>query len=59
VCRAGAQAVAAAAARGGGGVTWLAAPRRGAFRSRKRALDPLDAGHVTAANWGYGVVRGS
>ena len=51
---------------GGGGVggpaapssvhCWTSPPARNEFRSRKRALDPADPGHVTAANWGTAIV---
>ena len=37
---------------------WVERPALNAFRSRKKALDPADPQHVTAANWSAAVVQG-
>ena len=37
---------------------WVEPPALNAFRSRKKALDPADREHVTAANWYAAVVQG-
>ena len=37
---------------------WVERPALNAFRSRKKALDPADPEHVTAANWSAAVVQG-